>query len=300
MTVQFILPEATSLPKERKLHDRLFLVLLYNLLCKTFKDHSSTFAASSRIRAHPSFARALLPDCECKGRAFLHSLQDFHEKKCEKNSFALILLLHSMAKSAVKLDFSLHPLPIIFTPKPPFFVRFSHFWGKNHLLRGVFLFSSREILAQNRILRRKNQFDGEFLLAIRPNFDVVRRRKEESRRFFHLTTDGAISKWKKGVEIRKSRTKSKRTSQKRPSTTEQDKLVLIPSPTPFEKYKPTFSQNISTFRDFLPCFISNLPTPHKIPFTLRAGHAPTRIYAPAHSANFPFLPSPFTLAHNKL
>ena len=44
MTVQFILPEATSFPKERKLHDRLFLVLLYNLLCKTFKDHSSAFA----------------------------------------------------------------------------------------------------------------------------------------------------------------------------------------------------------------------------------------------------------------
>ena len=33
---------------------------------------------------------------------------------------------------------------------------------------------------------------------------------------------------------------------------------------------------------------------------LRAGHAPTRIYAHAHSANLPFLPSPFTLAHNKL
>ena len=33
---------------------------------------------------------------------------------------------------------------------------------------------------------------------------------------------------------------------------------------------------------------------------LRAGHAPTRIYAPAHSANFPFLPSPFTLTRNKL
>ena len=29
---------------------------------------------------------------------------------------------------------------------------------------------------------------------------------------------------------------------------------------------PTFSQNFSTFRDFLPCFISNLPTPHKFPF----------------------------------
>ena len=184
MTVQFILPEATSFPKERKLHDRLFLVLLYNLLCKTFKDHSSTFAASPRIRAHPSLARALLPDCECKGRAFLHSLQDFDEKKCEKNSFALILLLHRMAKSAVKLDFSLHPLPVIFTPRPPFFVHFARIGDKIHLLRGVFLFSSREILALNLILRRKNQFDGEFLLGVRPNFDFVRRRKEGSRRFF--------------------------------------------------------------------------------------------------------------------
>ena len=156
MTVQFILPEATSFPKERKLHDRLFLVLLYNLLCKTFKDHSSTFAASSRIRAHPSLARALLPDCECKGRAFLHSLQDFDEKKCEKNSFVPILLLHSMAKSVVKLDFSLHPLPVISPPKPPFFIRFGHFGGEKHLFRGVFLFTLREILARNLCFRRKN------------------------------------------------------------------------------------------------------------------------------------------------
>ena len=124
MTVQFILPEATSFPKERKLHDRLFLVLLYNLLCKTFKDHSSTFAASSRIRAHPSLARALLPDCECKGRAFLHSLQDFDEKKCEKISFAPILPLHSIAKSAVNPIFSPLPLPTFFAPKSPFFALF--------------------------------------------------------------------------------------------------------------------------------------------------------------------------------
>ena len=88
-----------------------------------------------------------------------------------------------MAKSAVKLDFSLHPLPIIFTPKPPFFAQFGHFWGENHLFRGVFLFSSREILARNLCFRRKNQFDGVFLLGVRPNFDFCRRRKEESRRF---------------------------------------------------------------------------------------------------------------------
>ena len=184
MTVQFILPEATSFPKERKLHDRLFLVLLYNLLCKTFKDHSSNFAASSRIRAHPSFARALLPDCECKGRTFLHSLQDFDEKKCEKNSLAPILLLHSMAKSAVKLDFSLHPLPIIFTPRPPFFARFGHSGGKIHLFRGVFLFSALDFLVQNLILHKKNQFDEVFLFGVRPIFDFCRRGKRESRHFF--------------------------------------------------------------------------------------------------------------------
>jgi len=43
-------------------------------------------------------------------------------------------------------------------------------------------------------------------------------------------------------------------------------LFFSPSPTPLEKYKPTFSQNFSTFRDFLPCFSQNLLTPHKIPF----------------------------------
>ena len=184
MTVQFILPEATSFSKERKLHDRLFLVLLYNLLCKTFKDHSSTFAASSRIRAHPSFARALLPDCDCKGRAFLHSLQDFTEKKCEKNSFVTVLLLHSMAKTAEKSIFSLDPLPVISPPKLPFLARFGRFWGKNRLFRAVFLFSSLDFLAQNLILRRKNQFEGVLLFGVRPNFDFCRRRKEERRRFF--------------------------------------------------------------------------------------------------------------------
>ena len=67
-----------------------------------------------------------------------------------------------MAKSVVKSIFSLHPLPVISTPKPPFFARSSHFWSENHLFRGVFLFTLREILARNRILRRKNQFDGVF------------------------------------------------------------------------------------------------------------------------------------------
>ena len=183
MTVQFILPEATSFPKERKLHDRLFLVLLYNLLCKTFKDHSSTFAASLRSERNSLLQERCFPIASAKVEHFCIPCKTSTKKNARKNSFVPILLLHSIAKSAVKSVFSLHPLPVISSPKPPFFVRFGHFWGENHLFRGVFLFSSREILAQNLCFRRKNQFDGEFLFGIRPYFDFCRRGKGESRRF---------------------------------------------------------------------------------------------------------------------
>ena len=179
MTVQFILPEATSFPKERKLHDRLFLVLLYNLLCKTFKDHSSTFAASSRIRAHPSFARALLPDCECKGRAFLHSLQDFDEKKCEKNSFVPILLLHSMAKSVVKSVFSLHPLPIISPQNRPF-SSISAALGTKSTFFGVFFSSAREkFLPEISFYTEKISLTGSFCLEFARISTFADEEKEE-------------------------------------------------------------------------------------------------------------------------
>ena len=90
----------------------------------------------------------------------------------------------ALQNAVVKSVFSLHPLPAISHPKPPFFARFGHFWGENHLFRGVFLFNSREILAQNLCFRRKNQFDGVFLLAIRPKYNICRRGKSESRRRF--------------------------------------------------------------------------------------------------------------------
>ena len=179
MTVQFILPEATSFPKERKLHDRLFLVLLYNLLCKTFKDHSSTFAASSRTRAHPSLARALLPDCECKGRVFLHSLQDFTEKKCEKNSFALILPLYSIAKSVAKSIFSLHPLPVISSPKPPFSSDSATFGAKSTFF-GAFPSSPHWIFSPEiSFCAEKISLTGCFCLQFVPNttFADVEKRK---------------------------------------------------------------------------------------------------------------------------
>ena len=219
-----------------------------------------------------------------------------------------------MAKSVVKSVFSLHPLPVISSPKPPFFVHFGRFGGKIHLLRGISFFSALDFLAQNLILRRQKQFDEEFLLGVRPSFDFCRRGKRESRRFFHLTTDEAISKQGRFCPKTSTRTKKHKAITEKPKDkikkqtyyTEKTKhnrarqIIFLSLPHSIRKIQADFLPNVPTFRDVLPCFISNLPTPHKIPFTLRAGHAPTRIYAPAHSANFPFLPSPFTLSHNKL
>ena len=185
-----------------------------------------------------------------------------------------------MAKSVVKLDFSLHPLPAISPPKPPFFVRFSRFWVENRLFRSFSFFSALDFLAQNLILHRKNQFDGEFFRPKHPKFDFCGQGKRESRRFFSLpqteqyqNKEGSAQKQAQGRKNtrpsrkrQRTKSKSKRTTRKRPSTSKQGKLFSSPSPTPREKYKPTFSQNFSTFRDFLPCFSQNLPTPHKLPF----------------------------------
>ena len=218
-----------------------------------------------------------------------------------------------MAKSAVKSIFSLHPLPVISSPKPPFFVRSSHFWGKNHLFRGVFLFSSREILARKLILHRQKQFDGEFFGQSTRNSTLAGVEKEKvgvfssNHRRSNIKTRKVLPKYKHKDEKHKAITKKPMDKIKKQTYyTEKTKhkqareIVFLSLPHSVQKYMPTFSQNFSTFRDFLPCFSQNLPTPHKTPFTLRAGHAPTRIYALALSANLPFLPSPFTLPRNKL
>ena len=124
MTVQFILPEATSFPKERKLHDRLFLVLLYNLLCKTFKDHSSAFAASALSERNSLLQERCFPIASAKVGHFSIPCKTSPKKKCEKISFAPILPPHSMAKSAVKPIFPPLPHPSFFVPKSPFFPLF--------------------------------------------------------------------------------------------------------------------------------------------------------------------------------
>ena len=142
MTVQFILPEATSFPKERKLHDRLFLVLLYNLLCKTFKDHSSTFAASLLSERNSLLQERCFPIASAKVGYFRIPCKRSPKKKCEKISFAPILPSHSIAKSAVNPVFSPLPHPTFFAPKSPFFPLFpvlSPFSGDFSRARSRFL-----------------------------------------------------------------------------------------------------------------------------------------------------------------
>ena len=100
---------------------------------------------------------------------------------------------------------------------------------------------------------------------------------------------------KGGAEIRKPRTKSKktkskskRTTRKRPSTSKQEKLFFSPSPTPLKKYKPTFSPNVPTFRDFLPCFSQNLPTPTPTPIQSYAQDTRLRVCTRSRSQRICF------------
>ena len=161
----------------------MFLVLLYNLLCKTFKDHSSTFAASLPSERNSLLQERCFPIASAKVGHFRIPCKTSTKKNARKIRLHPFCYFIAWQNRQLSPFFSLHPLPIISTPKPPFFVRSSHFWGKNHLFRGVFLFSSRDFLARNLCLRRKNQFDGEFLFGVRPYFDFCRRGKGESRRF---------------------------------------------------------------------------------------------------------------------
>ena len=312
MTVQFILPEATSFPKERKLHDRLFLVLLYNLLCKTFKDHSSTFAASLRSERNSLLQERCFPIASAKVGHLSFPCKTSTKKMREK-FICTHLLLHSMANRQLSPFFSLHSLPVIFTPRPPFFARSSHFWDKIHLLRGVFLFRSREILARNLCLRRKNQFDEVFLLAF-VRISTFAERKRRKKAFFHLTTDGTISKRGRfcpNISTRTKKTqghhgKAKGQNQKAnvlhgKDQAQASKRNCFSSPHPLRS-KNTSRLSLKTSPLFATSSLVSLKT--SLPRTnshsiLRAGHAPTRIYAPAHSPNFPFLPSPFTSPRNK-
>ena len=185
-----------------------------------------------------------------------------------------------MAKSVVKSIFSLHPLPVISSPEPPFFAHFNRFWVKNHLLRGVFLFTLREILARNLILRRKNQFDGDIFRPKYPKFDFCRRRKEESRRLsspYHR---------RRNIKTRKVLPKNKHKDEKTQDHHEKDKgqnqkanvlhgkdqaqpsktNCFSPLPHSTRKIQANFLSKRPHFPRLPPLFLSKPPYPHKFPF----------------------------------
>ena len=130
MTVQFILPEATSFPKERKLHDRLFLVLLYNLLCKTFKDHSSTFAASSLSERNSLLQERCFPIASAKVGHFSIPCKTSPKKNARKihlRPFCYFIALQNRQLSSI---FASSP-PCDFHPKTAVFRPFRPLWGQN-------------------------------------------------------------------------------------------------------------------------------------------------------------------------
>ena len=161
MTVQFILPEATSFPKERKLHDRLFLVLLYNLLCKTFKDHSSAFAASALSERNPLLQERCFPIASAKVGHFCIPCKTSTKKNARK--FHLHPFCHFIALQNRQLSpfFRRYPTPpfslqnlrfsrfspflvrfraffrwhvTLFSPELQFFLAFGHFFERSHPL----------------------------------------------------------------------------------------------------------------------------------------------------------------------
>ena len=214
-----------------------------------------------------------------------------------------------MAKSAVKSVFSLHPFPVISHPKPPFFVRFGLIWGKNRLFRGVFLFSSREILARNLILRRKNQFDEAFLLAIRPKYDFCRRRKEESRRFFssnhrrnNIKTRKVLPKYKhKDEKTQGHHGKAKGQNQKANVLHGKDQAqaskrnCFSPPPPLHSKIQADFLSKLLHFSRLPPLFLSKPPYPTQIPIRSYAQDTRLRVYTRSRSqriSHFCLHPSP--------
>ena len=108
---------------KRKLHDRLFLVLLYNLLCKTFKDHSSAFAASSLSERNPLLQECCFPIASAKVEHFCIPCKRSPKKNARKIHlfpFCHLIALQNRQQSPFFRPF----------PTPPFSLqnlRFSRF-----------------------------------------------------------------------------------------------------------------------------------------------------------------------------
>ena len=137
MTVQFILPEATSFPKERKLHDRLFLVLLYNLLCKTFKDHSSTFAASLLSERNSLLQERCFPIASAKVGHFCIPCKTSPKKNARKIHLHPFCYFIALQNRQLSPFFRFSPL-CDFPSKTALFRPIRPVWGLNPPFSGCF------------------------------------------------------------------------------------------------------------------------------------------------------------------
>ena len=145
----------------------------------------------------------------------------------------------------------------------------------------MFFSSAREIfLPEISFCAEKISLTGCFCLEFARISTFADVEKRKAGVFFHLTTDGTISKRGRFYPNISTRTKKHKAITEKPKDkikkqtyyTEKTKhkqakqIVFLSLPHSIQKYKPTFSPNVPTFRDFLPSFSQNLPTPHQLPF----------------------------------
>ena len=203
---------------------------------------------------------------------------------------------------------------MISPPKPPFFVRFGHFGGKIHLFRGIissphWIFSPKISFCAEKI-----SLTGCFCLEFAPisTFAGVEKRKagvfSSNHRRSNIKTRKVLPKYKhKNEKTQGHHGKAKGQNQKANVLHGKDQAQVskrncfsLPPPL---RSKNTSRLSLQTSPLFATSSLVSLKTslPHTNSHSiLRAGHAPTRTYALALSAIFPFLPSPFTSPRNKL
>ena len=221
---------------------------------------------------------------------------------------------HSIAKSAVKPIFSPLPHPSFFAPNRPFSSDLATLGAKSTFCE-AFPSSPHWIFSPEiSFCAEKISLTGSFCLEFAriSTFAGEEKRKEggfsSNPRRSNIKTRKVLPKYKhKDEKTQGHHGKAKGQNQKasvlhRKDQAQASKRNCFSLP-PLLLSKNTSRLSLKTSPLFATSSLVSLKT--SLPRTkshsiLRAGHAPTRIYAPALSANLPFLPSPFTSPRNKL
>ena len=236
MTVQFILPEATSFPKERKLHDRLFLVLLYNLLCKTFKDHSSTFAASLPSERNSLLQERCFPIASAKVGHFSIPCKTSTKKNTRKIHLHPFCYFIALQNRQLSPFFRFVP-SLRFLPQNRPFSSHLATLGANSTFFGVFSSSTRRIFSPKiSVFAEKISLTGSFCLEFAPIStlaDVEKRKKS----YFAPEIDKSGEVWayfsEKGERERKDKgenneTRTEKKTKEPPNEEKRRKYAKIP------------------------------------------------------------------------